>query len=169
MSTRDLGDLSRGQREPVDMTFRWFGVTIRVAPDAGDLSLIAFLEQAETIDVGDEVGIMLATKEFLRAQVDERDWTQFFTIARQQRQQFKDLLQVAKDITAAVARFPMTRPSDSSDGRPQTSTTSKVGSSSQVAVQAMADLKGRRDLKMFVWQAEVARVQQAGKDGEAAA
>jgi len=165
MSTRDLGDLSRGQREPVDMTFRWFGVTIRVAPDAGDLSLIAFLEQAETIDVGDEVGIMLATKEFLRAQVDERDWTQFFTIARQQRQQFKDLLQVAKDITAAVARFPMTRPSDSSDGRPHTSTTSKVGSSSQVAVQAMADLKGRPDLKMFIWQAQQAKAAQEAEAG----
>jgi len=165
---RHLGELSRGPREPVEMDFPWFRATIRVAPDAGDLSLIDFLEKAEQLDVGDEVGVMLATKEFLKAQIDERDWPQFLALAKQNRQNFQDLLQVAKDITKAVASFPTGRPSDSSDGRPHTEAKSKVGSSSPAVAQAMADLQGRPDLKMFIWQAELARAAAAAQEAAAA-
>ena len=77
MTVRDLGDLSRGARQPVDMAFQWFGATIRVAPSAGDLSLITFLETAAMLDVADEVGVMLATKDLIRAQIHEDDWAEF--------------------------------------------------------------------------------------------
>src|SRR5258705_616354 len=116
LSIRDLGELGRGPREPVRMTFQWFGSTIRVADAAGDIPLIRFLREAGRIDVADEVGVALATHRFLQEQVHPDDWDEFLRIAQANRQINRDLLQVARNIVAAVAGFPTSRPSDSSDG-----------------------------------------------------
>jgi hypothetical protein len=154
--THDLGELGK-ERAPVDLTFQWFGTTIRVSPDAGDLSLIDFMEQARGIEGGDTVRSMMAVKEFLSGQIDKQDWPLFLDIAKQHRQQFTDLMQVSKDIVTAVTLFPTGQLSESSNGQPSTGQRLRADSSSQGVRQAMTVLKGRPDLKMIVWQAQVAK------------
>jgi hypothetical protein len=139
------------------MTFQWFGATIRVSPDAGDLSLIGFLEQAARINAQDATGAMVVVKAFLQGQVDERDWDLLMLKAKENHQQYEDLLRLSKNIVTAVTAFPTGRPSESSDGPPSTDPRSKGGSFSPAAVAVMEELKGRPWLKMAVWQAELAR------------
>lgn len=155
-----------GTRRPaVDLTFTWFGSTIRVGPNAGDLELLDFLAKARELDEGDEVGGMELTVEFLKKQIDERDWTLFMERAKENNQLMKDLLQVSRDIVTAVTIFPTGRPSDSSSGQPPTDAKSMDDSSlpaaTRVARRAMTILSGRPDLKMAVWQSQVAAYQEA--------
>jgi len=159
VTTRDLGELSQGPREPVKMTFQWFGHTIRVADTAGDIPLIRFLSDAGRIDIGDEVGTALATHRFLEEQIHAEDWPKFLRIAQENRQINRDLLQVARNIVAAVAGFPTGRPSDSSDGPKHTSVNFNAGSLS-VARQAMASVPNRPDLRRLIYQAQLARLQE---------
>jgi len=163
MATHHLGEIGVA-RAPVDMSFSWFGEEIRVGPNAGDLDLIDFLEQAAAIDTGDSVKAMIATRNFLRGQIHEDDWDRFMTVAKANNQQFDDLLQVAKDIVSACARFPTGRLSDSSDGQPTTGPKLRDDSSSVEVAMAMA--KGRPDIKMVIWQAQQAR---AANEAELAA
>jgi hypothetical protein len=160
MSTHDLGELGTA-RPPVDMTFQWFGETIRVSPDAGDLTLIEFLEQASRIDATDATAAMVVVKAFLHGQVDERDWDLLMRKAKENHQQYEDLLTLSKSIVFAVTAFPTGRPSDSSDGPQSTDPKSRAGSFSTPARQVIGDMKGRPDLKMVVWQAEQARAADA--------
>jgi hypothetical protein len=159
MATRDLGELGT-PGEPVDMDFGWHGERIRVNPEYSDLAFIEFLDQAARIDAGDDTASMRATLAFLRDQIHPEDWARFMELNRAQHQQFRDLFKLAGNIVAAVARFPTGRPSDSSGGRPSTEQRSRAGSSSAVA-QAMADSKGRPDLKMIIWQAQEAKLADA--------
>ena len=159
---RDLGTLSRGPRTPVKMDFGWFGERIRVAEGAGDVPLIAFLTEAQHIDVGDEVGVNLAVHRFLQRQVHPEDWDRFLKLAGDNNQNYNDLMQVAKDIVAAVARFPTGRPGDSSAGPSSTGGSSKPGSQS-IAQQAMVLAKGRPDIKRIIWQTQLAEHQQKRK------
>lgn len=156
--TKHLGELGR-KREPVDLTFSWFGETIRVGPHAGT-GLIGFLEEAETISGGNTAAATIATRSFLRSQIDERDWKRFIEIADANDQQLDGLLQLSMDIVEAVSKNPTGRQSDSSDGLPSTSRRSRDAYSS-AEDQAMHDLKGRPDLKVIVWEAHKARLAQA--------
>ena len=157
---RDLGDLSRGPRTPIKMSFRWFGEQIRVAETAGDVPLIEFLTEAQQIDIGDEVGVNLAVHRFLRKQVHPEDWDRFLKLAGDNNQNYHDLMQVAKDIVAAVARFPTGRPGDSSAGPLSTGGNFAPGSLS-VAQQAMVLANGRPDIKRIIWQAQLAQAQRS--------
>jgi hypothetical protein len=153
------------------MDFGWFGERIRVAEGAGDVPLIAFLTEAQTIDVGDEVGVNLAVHRFLQKQVHPEDWGRFLELAEQNRQNYADLLQVAKDIVAAVARFPTGRPGDSSAGPSNTGGSSVPDSSSvrslAVARAAMAQLPNRPDLKRIILNAQQARLEQEAEQAAA--
>lgn len=155
---QNLGELGT-KRDPVDITFGWFGEQMRVGPRAGNLSLLDFLEFAETIDESNVVAAMRATKGFLQQQIDKRDWPRLMELAQQNGQQFGDLMNLAKAIVEAVAKFPTTRPSVSSNGRPAIAPKSKAGSSSDAA-EALTMLDGRPDLKMAVWQAHLAEMQE---------
>ena len=161
MATHDLGELGT-TRPPVDMTFQWFGETIRVSPTASDLGLIDFLEMASTIDTRDKVSAMVATRNYLHGQIDERDWPRVLELAVQHNQQFGDLLSLARSIVEAVAVFPTGRLSDSSDGQPSTNPRSRDAYSSAVAT-AMAASKGRPDVKMIIWEAHKARMARAAQ------
>jgi len=158
MSTHDLGELG-SPRDPVDITFSWFGESIRVAPNAGDLALIDFLEKARGIDNTDNVSSMIETRAFLRTQIDPRDWQTFTEAATANNQQFEDLLRVARSIVEACARFPTGRPADSSAGLPNTGP--KLRDDSSSVEYAMAQLDGRPDLKMAIWQAQQAKLADA--------
>lgn len=155
--TTHLGELGK-KRTGVSLTFDWFGETMRVAENAGDLVLIDFLEMAEGVDESNVADAMRVTKGFLKGQVHPDDWPRLIELARQNNQQFEDLMELAKSITEAVAKFPTGRSSGSSAGRPTTEQKSKGGSSSTDDVrQALALMKGRPDLKMVLWQADQAR------------
>lgn len=150
-----LGELGK-ERPAVDLDFLWFGETMRVAPDAGDLSLVEFMEVAEQVDENNVVEAMRLTKSFLKGQVDERDWPRLMELAKQNHQQFEDLMELSKAIIEAVANLPTGRSSGSSAGRPSTAQKSKGGSSSMEAdvTEALAIMKGRPDLKMILWEAD---------------
>lgn len=158
------------ERGPVDLDFEWFGSTIRVGPDAGDLALLEFLAKARLLDEGDEVGGMELTIEFLRAQIHPDDWDEFYGLARKHRQQMIDMLKVAHTIVRLVTLFPTGRPSDSSSGQRPTDQNSTAASSSAavspVDARAMTILKGRPDLKMAVWNNVMAKAEQAREEME---
>jgi hypothetical protein len=154
MSTRHLGELGT-RRDPVDVTFAWFGETIRVNPQYSDLLFIEFLDAAATVDMNSRTAAQKATMAFLRDQIHPEDWDKFVALNKANNQQFADMLDLAGGIVKAVAGFPTGRPSDSSDG-PQPTKPSSTGASSSVA-SAMAQLQGRPDLKMAIYQAEVER------------
>lgn len=155
----DLGEKGTA-RPPVNMHFTWFGARIRVAPDAGDLGLIDFLERASQINARDRVTAMRATREFLRGQIHPDDWPTVIELAKANHQQFSDLLQLARDIVEAVSLFPTGRPSDSGPGRPSTQTNSTGDYASQAAA-AIRACKDRPDLKRLLYQAYVARTAEA--------
>jgi hypothetical protein len=141
------------KRAPVDMDFPWFGVTIRVAPNAGNpLLLMDFARRAEKIDTLDDVSSMLIVLEFLQGLIHTDDLDEFMRVAVANNQQTLDLLEVAKVIVVAVARFPTGRPSDSPDGPPNTTTKSGADPYSTAVITTMDKLKGRGDLKMIVYQ-----------------
>jgi len=143
----------------VDLTFGWFGETFRVGPDAGDLSLLAFLDDAELIDANDEGDRgRRRTMEFLREQVHPDDWTRVMELARANHLHFLDLMALGKSIVAGVARFHSGRPSDSSDGLPSTPPKSRDAYSLAVE-DALAQAAGRPDIKMVIFQAHQARKQ----------
>lgn len=154
MTTRHLGDLGT-LRETATLTFGWFGETIRVGETAGDLQFIEFMEKAMLLDADDAVEGMKAVMGYLRDLVHPDDWAMFWELAKRNRQEFADLMNVAKAIVEVTSGFPTSRPSGSSGGRSNTKRKSKGGSSS--AGRALRLLDGRPDLKMAVWQAEQAR------------
>lgn len=160
---QNLGELGT-KRAPVDITFGWFGEQMRVGPGAGDLSLIDFLEFAETIDEENVVAAMRATKTFLRQQIHADDWPRLIELAQQNGQQFSDLMNLAKAIVEAVAKFPTRQPSVSSSGRAAIAPKSRAGSSS-TAGEALTMLDGRPDLKMAVWQAHMAEMEEMAAAG----
>jgi hypothetical protein len=147
-------------RAPVDMDFPWFGVSIRVAPNAGNpLLLLGFARRAEKIDSVDDVSSMLIVMDFLKGLVHSEDWDEFMRVAVANNQQTMDLLEVAKVIVVEVARFPTGRQSDSPDGPPSTTTRSGADPYSAAVVTTMDKLKGRGDLKLIVYQNYLARRQ----------
>lgn len=158
MSTVRLAPMGT-PRPPVDMDFPWFGTPIRVAPNAGNpLLLWTFAQRAEKVDRADDVKSMLIVMEFLEGLVHPDDWAEFMAVAVANNQQTEDLLEVAKALVVAVARFPTGRPSDSPDGSQTTSTKSAADPYSAAVVATLDDLagKGRGDLKMIVYQSYLA-------------
>lgn len=141
------------KREAVDLEFGYFGSTVRVHPDASDLSYMDFMQKAVDIDETDEVTGFHAVMDFLKGQIHPDDWDNFWKLARTNRQTTTDLMEVSSGIVQAVARFPTLPSADSSHGQLNTTPKSKDDLSSQVN----QILKGRPDLQMAVAHAQAAR------------
>jgi hypothetical protein len=139
-------------REINDETFTYFGIDVRCHPTMSDLSLHDFMERAAVIDETDPAAWTLV-KDFIREQIHPEDFDKFWFLARQNRQNTADLMEVAKGLYAAVAGRPTTRPSGSARGRPRTRRKSAAGSSSPV----IGRLKGRPDLQLAVVMAQEAQ------------
>lgn len=166
-----LGSLGT-QRDAVDLDFDYFGETIRVHPDATDLDVADLMASVGELDIEDEEGAkeaMVGLGQFLVGKIHPEDRERFWKAAKANRQQIKDLLDVAKAITEAVAEvasgFPTGQPSDSPPTTASASKKSKGGTSSaaraerrrasadtsrqrRVTEQAMDLLDGRPDLKL---------------------
>lgn len=157
------------EREPLDLDFNWFGETIRVNPDASDLDFMEFMQNAENIELPDDLEGLTASQQaavmntmtavttamnaFVRGQIHPQDWERFWRTAKAHRQQNSDLMQLSRDITAAVARFPTGRSSGSGTTPSTTSPKSSAAASStarreRVTGHALELLKGRPDLKL---------------------
>lgn len=166
---RSLGDLGT-PHEPVDLTFNYFGVVIRVNPTASDLDLVGFMLEAADVETVDENKAMQATARYLKGLIAEEDWDTFWRTAKANRQVLPDMLLLGEQIVEAVSGVPSEPLSDSSGGRQTTAQKSKAASSSPRArtrgKDKNAEVKkalslvpeGRADLKEFLVQAQEARV-----------
>lgn len=160
------------KRDAVDLEFDYFGTTIRVHPDATDLAVADLMASFGEMDIEDEDSakeVMGGVAGFLRDNIHPDDRQKFWEIAKANRQQLKDIIDVARAITEAVTEaasdFPTGQPSDSAPTTSSTSKKSGGGTSSQaraarrrasaetsraraVQQQAMGELDGRPDLKL---------------------
>lgn len=129
---RSLGSLGT-PHEPVDLTFDYFGVVIRVNPNASDLDIVGFMLESADVEVADENKAMQATARYLKGLVHEDDWATFWNAAKANRQTLPDLLLLGENIVEAVSGVPTSPSSDSVGGRQTTRSTSKAASSSRKA------------------------------------
>ncbi len=136
----DLGDLSGTAAEPVEMTFTYFGVRVRVAPDLSETKLIELYARAAEVELPDDanrrqVGERIVKgaqeqKDYIRAHIHPDDFEAFWQAAIGHRQTFGDLMLVTLRLIGLVTdRDPTGPPSDSSDGRPVTRPSSPSGAS----------------------------------------
>lgn len=158
---RNIGDLG-AQRDPVDLTFGYFGLVLRVHPDATDLNVADFLMTAAEIDEKNEMLAMKALGAYFKGLVHPDDWDSFWAASKANRQQMEDLIETAKTLLEEVAGFPTTQRSGSSTGRAITRPKSKGGSSSPArrttaTGTALKALKARPDLQEAVVLAAKAR------------
>jgi hypothetical protein len=167
---RHLGDLGTA-REAEEITFGWFGATIRTNPEAApELEMIEFMNKAASIevdadtDLADAVGAMDTVLGFLQPLILAEDWDQFWDLAKRNRQTVEDLMTVAMRLVEVASGFPSGRPSDSPAGRSRTKQKSK-GASSSPATRALSLVRGRPDLQAAIVSAQEAR--QAGRKASA--
>lgn len=166
-------------REPLDLDFQWFGATIRVNPDASDLDFMEFMHSAENVELPDDIqdltpaqqmailntmnSVTTAMNNFVRDQIHPDDWPEFWRLAKANRQRNSDLMQLSRDITAAVSRFPTGQQSAStttpSSTRPRSGAgSSSVGRQQEVMRLALEHLPQRPDLRSALKRQQAAEV-----------
>jgi hypothetical protein len=165
-----LGDFGVS-RPPLDLSFGWFGATIRVNPRASDLSLTEFMAAAEGIEIPDTddfdddnptpeqmrmmanainamSSVTKALQQFMRDQIHPDDWPEFNRLAKENGQQNADLLAVSKSLAAAIAEhvagFPTGQSSDSPPSPGSARPRSSDGSSSAGARSDISARERRR-------------------------
>jgi hypothetical protein len=174
---RSIGALGT-PHEPVDLTFEYFGMVIKVNPNASDLDLVGFMLEAADIEVVDEQKAMQATARYLKGLIAEDDWDTFWRTAKANRQVMPDLLMLGEHIVEAVSGVPTSPPADSSGGRPITTSKSKAASSSRARrprkdISRVAETRralklvppGRADIKEFLVMAQEARATAQDESG----
>jgi hypothetical protein len=118
--TVHIGDLSQ-DTGVIDMTFTYFGETIRVHPHASDLEFTEFLDSASKIAVADvnridEVKAVQALMDFMKGQIHPDDWDLFWKTAKANDQTTIKVMAVSKSIVEAVSGFPTQQQPASSGG-----------------------------------------------------
>lgn len=129
---RSLGSLGT-PHEPVELTFDYFGVVIRVNENASDLDLVGFMLDAADVETVDENKAMQAVARYLKGLIAEDEWDTFWRTAKANRQTMPDLLLLGERIVEAVSTVPTELPSDSVAGQQTTPSKSKAASSSRQA------------------------------------
>lgn len=156
---RHLGDFGTPRPALDDVTFGWLGKDFRVHPELTDLNLFEFMDRAKNIDEEDEVAAMELVTGQLSGLVHPDDWTAFLRHSIEQRQHYRDLMQLMKGLIEATSDRPTRRRSASQGGRQKTKGKSRAGSSEQGGgtakrVQKRLELAGRPDLAAVVMLAE---------------
>jgi hypothetical protein len=175
VATIHLDGMFGTPREAVDADFPYFGQRIRIHPDATDLFEVDIMAKAQAIELGDidlsdpttwtaeqakamQDGMTVAL-DAVKGQIHPDDWDRFLTVARANRQQTMDLMELSQKLTAEVAGFPTGQSTDSSTTPPRTGRKSRSNSSGRgrSAGPSVADsrkalrlLDGRPDLQMAV-------------------
>jgi hypothetical protein len=191
-----LGSLGR-PKQVVDLDFDYFGETIRLNPLASDLVEIDFMEQAARIDLdGVDLNAELNSETMalmtraakaatdaavgsVRRLIHPDDWGKFWRLSITHGQNLVDLMEIQKEIQAALVEattgFPTGPSSDSPPGAASTPEKSVAGSPSPAALplsppagastadKALAMLRKRPDLQEFVVMNEEAEATRNGK------
>lgn len=165
---------SFGTPRPEDQeedTFEYFGEVIRLNPDFSELDYLDFLEEAGGIDEM-SVQAVTATKGFLKTMVHPEDFGLWWQTARRNKQGIQDLMLTANQLLTVMTGRPTEAPSGSSAGRPVTTVSSKLDSSSPESPLTDMDRRvidrklaeGRTDTALAVLRSAEhrQRVQQAG-------
>jgi hypothetical protein len=140
-----LGSLGTPHQAEVieeETTFDWFGSTIRLpALAVSELELIDLMESTTTVDQ-DSPAAIVVIKNMFRQVIHADDFDQFWDLAKSNRQQIADLMQVYQVLLEAATGRPTQQPSDSSPGRLPTSGNSPTPSTPP-------GLTGRPDLQII--------------------
>jgi hypothetical protein len=144
-----MGDFGQ-EREPVDLTFGWFGRTMRVHPKASVLREVDFVDKALKFEAGDPRNLTWILHQ-MRMVVHEDDFDEFWALALDKGQREDDLITLHQTIIAGIAQRPTGRSGDSSPG-PQT--TDQKSESEPESDPVMARYAGRPDLQLAVWRAD---------------
>lgn len=124
----DIGDLSGDTVEPVLATFTYFGKQFRVNPDLTETMLVDLLEDAE--EIGSEGPMQLvAAKGYVRDHLHPEDFEEFWETVVANRQGINQVIKLCWKLLELVTDRPTSPPSDSSDGRQDTPTSSPDGAS----------------------------------------
>lgn len=108
--------------DALDLTFDYFGHTVRVNPLVSDMVAIEFLAEASKIDQADQVTAAQMTMCMVRECVHADDWDLFWSLVRANRQTQEELMAVCKAVMEAASGFPTgpsagSSPTPSTDGR----------------------------------------------------
>jgi hypothetical protein len=155
MMARSLGDFTPAQsEEPEELSFGWFGATIRTGPEFGDAVFSDWAEEFTNLDE-DDARAGYANKVLWRRLLHEDDFDAFWTATRTHQQTSEDLGRLFASLMAAMTGRPTSRPADSSAG-PASTTGNSVAASSQRAI-ARLEAAGRPDLALAVVRAQEPR------------
>jgi hypothetical protein len=127
----DAGDLSGDVVEPVMASFTYFGKRFRVNPDLTETMVVDLLEAGEGVEVNDP-SQLTAVKHYAEEHLHPEDFEEFWETAKRNRQSIQAVIKVCWKLLEQVTERPTTPPSDSSDGRPATATSSAAGASAPV-------------------------------------
>lgn len=109
-----LGSLGT-ERPPVDLSFDWFGTTIRCHPDLSDSAIVDFMDEAADIDEESPEAAKF-TRRYLATIIHPDDFDTYWRIGREHRQRISDHLEVSKAVIEAVGKDAGTSSSDSAFG-----------------------------------------------------
>lgn len=168
MASRLLGDFTpETAAEAEDLSFGWFGATIRIGPEFGDIVFADWAEEFTNLDE-DDARAGYANKVLWQRLIHADDFAEFWALARQHRQTATHLARLFKRLEEALTEAetgrPTQQPGDSSPG-PKTAPTNSTGTSfgpgsavSAAAERAAARLEaqGRPDLALVVERAQEA-------------
>jgi hypothetical protein len=127
----DAGDLSGAPVEAIQASFTYFGKRFRVNPNLTETMVIDLLEAGENVEVED-MSQLVATKDYVREHIHPEDFDEFWQTSVDNRQGVQAIIQVCWKLLERITERPTTPPSDSSDGRPGTATSSAAGVSAPV-------------------------------------
>jgi hypothetical protein len=129
-------------------TFDWFdrtqaaGNPIRVIADVNQVELIDFMETVRGIDAA-ALEAMVVVKDGFRLLLNPDDFDDFWRLAKVNRQEVDDLVEVFMVLVSRATDRPTSQPSTSSTGRLPTSVNLPEDSSTPVS-------SGRPDLQLLV-------------------
>ena len=145
MTQRSIGSFGQ-RRERVELTFDYFGETIRVSPTFGEFSLI----EDPGIDPDAPEAGLLAVRHMIDSLIHAEDVARFLKLANENGQGFEDLKEIVTAVVEAATDRPTQPRSDSSDSR-DTAGTRSGGDDFSQALQAT---NGRPDLQLMVMKAQ---------------
>ena len=125
----DAGDLSGETVEPIQASFTYFGKRFRVNPNLTETMVIDLLESGEDIDDPEDPRQLVAVKDYVRDHLHPEDFDGFWQTAINNRQGVRQVVKVCWVLLERITDRPTTPPSDSSDGRRDTPTSSLAGAS----------------------------------------
>lgn len=153
MSSRLLGDFTpEGTEGPQeDVSFGWFGATIRISYDFGELVFTDWVEEFGGLAATDPKSIA-SVKTLMRRSLHPDDFEEFWRLAVAHRQTSEQLAELFNSILQVMAERPTVRLSGSSAGPPPTGPS--YAADSPLRVMDRLEAEGRPDLALVVAQAQ---------------